>query len=50
VTFDSPQNAALNIDSRNSGSIPRTFAAAGVHSYRCTLHSGMNGAVVVRTP
>jgi plastocyanin len=50
VTFDSPQNASLNIDSRNSGSVARTFAAAGRHSYHCTLHAGMSGAVVVRTP
>jgi len=50
VTFESPQNAALNIGNSSSGSVPRTFTAAGVHGYRCTLHGGMTGAVVVRTP
>lgn len=50
VTFDSPANAGLNIDSRSSGSVARTFATAGRHTYRCTLHAGMSGAVVVRTP
>lgn len=50
VTFESPQDAALNIGNSSSGSVPRTFTAVGVHSYRCTLHSGMTGAVVVRAP
>ena len=50
VTFQSPQNTALNIDNTSSGSVSRTFAAVGVHGYRCTLHAGMTGAVVVRTP
>ena len=50
VTFESPQNAALNIGNTGNGSVPRTFTTAGVHAYRCTLHGGMSGAVVVRTP
>jgi plastocyanin len=33
---------------RSSGSVTRTFRAAGTFRYRCTLHPGMNGAVVVR--
>lgn len=33
---------------RSSGSIARTFRTAGTFRYRCTLHPGMNGAVVVR--
>ena len=28
--------------------VPRTFTAVGVHPYRCTIHAGMNGVVVVR--
>jgi plastocyanin len=28
--------------------IARTFTTVGRHSYSCTIHAGMNGAVVVR--
>ena len=50
VTFDGTPPAGGNIGDRNSGSEPRSFATAGRHSFRCTRHAGMNGAVVVRTP
>lgn len=50
VTFDGTPPAGGNIGDRNSGSDSRTFANVGRYSYRCTRHSGMNGAVVVRTP
>jgi plastocyanin len=39
-----------NIPNRNSGSEDRTFPTAGTFTYQCTLHSGMNGKVVVGTP
>ena len=50
VTFDGTPPTGGHIGDRNSGSEARTFATVGRHSYRCTRHSGMTGAVVVRTP
>jgi plastocyanin len=50
VTFDGAAPPGGNIASRNSGTVDRQFTAAGSFSYRCTLHSGMTGAVVARTP
>jgi plastocyanin len=32
-----------------SGSFSRTFSAAGTFDYRCTLHGGMNGTVLVKS-
>jgi plastocyanin len=32
---------------RTSGYFTHTFAAAGTYPYRCTIHSGMDGQVVV---
>lgn len=32
---------------QTSGTFARTFDAAGVHDYECTLHGGMRGSVVV---
>jgi plastocyanin len=44
VTFnDGPQSAR-----QASGTFTRTFASAGTFRYRCTVHSGMSGEVVVR--
>lgn len=39
-----------NIANTTTGSVARTFATAGRFPYQCTLHAGMSGAVVVRTP
>lgn len=49
VTFSTPV-AGGNIGNKNSGSEARTFGTAGQVAYQCTLHSGMSGEVVVRTP
>lgn len=50
VTFEGTAPAGGNIANRNSGNESRTFTDVGRYPYRCTLHSGMTGAVVVRTP
>lgn len=49
VTFGTPP-AGGNIGNTTTGAVTRTFATAGRFTYQCTLHAGMNGAVVVRTP
>ena len=49
VTFAAPP-AGGNIGNTTTGAMTRTFATAGRFTYQCTLHAGMNGAVVVRTP
>lgn len=49
VTFATPHPQG-NIGNTGSGSASREFVTAGRFSYQCTLHPGMNGAVVVRTP
>ena len=50
VTFDGTPPTGGDIAARNSGSEFRDFATVGRHSYRCTLHAGMTGEVIVRTP
>jgi plastocyanin len=49
-TFTSPPAAVANIATRSTGSESRTFSVTGTYPYRCTIHAGMNGAVIVRTP
>lgn len=49
VTFGTPP-AGGNIGNTTTGSAARTFGTVGRFSYQCTLHAGMNGAVIVRTP
>lgn len=52
VNVDTMAHTATGADF-NSGSIPpggsfqHTFSAAGEFGYRCTLHPGMNGTIVV---
>jgi plastocyanin len=48
VTFNGGAGAPGNIgDTSNNAGISRTFTSAGTFSYTCTLHSGMNGTVLV---
>ena len=39
-----------NIGNTTSDAVTRRFATAGRFPYQCTLHGGMNGVVIVRTP
>ena len=44
VTFD----AGSSSSQQSTGTFAREFAAAGTYAYRCTIHSGMSGSVVVK--
>jgi plastocyanin len=48
VTFSTATGAPANITDRGTGSESRQFNTAGTFNYRCTIHSGMDGVVVVR--
>lgn len=48
VTFATVAGAPANIDNRNSGTVARTFDAAGTFNYQCTIHPGMNGKVLAQ--
>ena len=37
-----------NSGDKSSGTFSKTFNAAGTFTYRCTLHSGMDGSVIVQ--
>lgn len=44
VTFNDP---LLSSATKNSGSHSITFPTSGTFNYRCTVHSGMKGSIVV---
>jgi len=48
VTFAGVAGAPANIPDRNTGTVSRTFAAAGTFNYQCTIHPGMNGKVLAQ--
>jgi plastocyanin len=48
VLFLGGAGAPQDITVRSSGSVARTFTTAGTFDYLCSLHSGMNGTVIVR--
>ena len=50
VQFDdgNPAGTPSDIPDRASGTVRRTFAAAGTFEYECTIHPGMSGRVVVQ--
>ena len=48
VTFGSATGAPQNIPDQATGSAQRQFNTAGTFNYQCTLHSGMQGSVVVQ--
>ncbi|HUC39975.1 MAG TPA: plastocyanin/azurin family copper-binding protein [Gemmatimonadales bacterium] len=45
VTFSDP---SLSSPTQSVGTHTVVFTAQGTFTYRCTIHSGMNGSVVVR--
>jgi plastocyanin len=47
VTWQTTPTSVQNITDRSSGSVPVTLSQAGTYTYRCTIHSGMNGSVTV---
>lgn len=54
VTFTNPaaagavgSGASGNIPDHGDGTNSRVFATAGTHAFRCTIHAGMDGSVVV---
>lgn len=47
VTFTGGSGAPSNIPDTGSGTVSRTFDAAGTFTYVCTLHGGMTGTVIV---
>jgi plastocyanin len=48
VTFSATTGAPANITDQGTGSASRQFNTVGTFNYRCTIHSGMDGVVVVR--
>lgn len=48
VIFGSNQPSGGNIPETPSGSVSRTFPAAGNYPYTCNIHPGMSGRVVVQ--
>ena len=47
VTFNPMAGAPADIPNTSSGSAAATFSIAGTFNYRCTIHAGMTGVVVV---
>jgi plastocyanin len=47
VTFNTAGSPA-GIPNHSAGSNARTFPTAGTFNYNCTLHEGMNGAILVQ--
>ncbi len=50
VTFQSPPAPVANLATQASSSEARVFDTNGRYPYHCTIHAGMNGVVIVRSP
>ena len=50
VVFNNVTGKPDDIPTSVNTSIPRTFGTAGSFPYRCTIHPGMEGKVVVQAP
>jgi plastocyanin len=47
VQFAATTGAPANIGNTSTGTVSRTFSTPGTFNYSCTIHSGMDGSVVV---
>ena len=50
VTFQSPPAPVANLATQASSSEARVFTTNGRYPYLCTIHAGMDGVVIVRSP
>jgi plastocyanin len=50
VVFNNVAGKPADIGTTVNESVPRTFGTAGTFPYRCTIHPGMDGKVLVQTP
>ena len=50
VTFQNPPAAVANRGPQSNSTEARTFATDGRYPYQCTIHPGMDGVVIVRSP
>jgi plastocyanin len=48
VTFDAVNGRPADIPTTANSTVTRAFGTAGTFTYRCTIHSGMNGTVIVQ--
>jgi plastocyanin len=48
ITFNQASGVPANVPDFASGEASRTFGTAGSFDYRCTIHAGMNGTVIVQ--
>ena len=48
VTFGPATGVPANVPNLASGSVSRSFTAAGTFTYQCSNHPGMTGQVVVQ--
>lgn len=50
VVFDNVTGKPADIGTTVNTAVTRTFGTAGTFGYRCTIHAGMDGKVVVQAP
>jgi plastocyanin len=48
VAFDAVNGRPADIPTTANATVTRAFGTAGTFTYRCTIHSGMNGTVIVQ--
>jgi plastocyanin len=48
VAFDAVNGRPADIPTTANSTVTRAFGTAGTFTYRCTIHSGMNGTIVVQ--